>query len=399
VVGDAATVVAASAVADSTVATIHTANSTVAVPTTNSTVADPTLGLLPKHAAVDTAIAAELRTGDEGPTQDVGELPQPQPRELGCLLADIRDRTNPATKKVQDHNMNNVRNRENGLSGVDTPTSVPPPSSVPPPVSPVPCSALLKAVEQLDFNTESVICVHASIIAAANAVGVGRQNISDCCRVLGDQKSSGGYKWRFATATTRVVEQLDLNTESVICVHASVTSAANAVGAHIQSISACCRGETEFFCGYKWRYATLATTPEQPLPLSTAPSAGATSRLQCRKDDKGSRAVEQLDFNTESVICVHASVKSAADVVGAQPQNISACCRGEKPSSRSYKWRYATLAETPEQPPTQSYVRMQQPLFLKRTLSNSKTLKMMSITSAIDPANGATCAHAYRCVT
>jgi hypothetical protein len=57
-------------------------------------------------------------------------------------------------------------------------------------------------------------------------------------------------------------------------------------------------------------------------------------------------ATAQLNYDTEELIFVHASMTLAARHVGAKSAcNISACCRGERTSSHGYKWRRATFAE------------------------------------------------------
>jgi hypothetical protein len=205
-----------------------------------------------------------------------------------------------------------------------------------------------------------------------------RKHITACCR--GEKEEVGGFQWRFnATADMKPSpppqpaqkqpaqkqnhHQMGSDSDRDCNDTAAITGKAKS-GSGYSSLT---RMERE-----ARRLAVLA-----PGPLMVSFDKGTTSRRRSGKpspskirriseasgtsvtgirangevDMTQCKAVEQLDINTESIICVHASVKSAADAVGAQHQNISACCRGERVSSSSYKWRYATLADTPEQPP------------------------------------------------
>ena len=53
-----------------------------------------------------------------------------------------------------------------------------------------------RAVEQLDMNTGEVVAVWPSIRSIEKALGFAHSNIRACC--LGERKSRGGFKWRYA---------------------------------------------------------------------------------------------------------------------------------------------------------------------------------------------------------
>ena len=52
-----------------------------------------------------------------------------------------------------------------------------------------------KCVEQIDLETDQVLRIYPSIIAAANFMGVDQSSISECC--TGKQQTCGGFKWRY----------------------------------------------------------------------------------------------------------------------------------------------------------------------------------------------------------
>jgi hypothetical protein len=70
--------------------------------------------------------------------------------------------------------------------------------------------------------------------------------------------------------------------------------------------------------------------------------SGGTVRASCN----GKRPTAQLNYDTDELIYVHASITLAAKHVGKMAyNNISRCCRGKATSAYGYKWRWATSAE------------------------------------------------------
>jgi hypothetical protein len=164
--------------------------------------------------------------------------------------------------------------------------------------------------------------------------------------------------------TARVaVAQMDPDTEEVLAIHGSMGLAAAYVGGHGSGsqISRCCNGKVESAHGYKWRRADLAE--------SKGAKQSENERLESRLEMGSSETVKssaakpstakpllsphaqavptaQLNYDTEELIFVHASMALAATHVGAKyASSITACCRGVQKSSHGYKWRRATTAE------------------------------------------------------
>jgi hypothetical protein len=131
----------------------------------------------------------------------------------------------------------------------------------------------------------------------------------------------------------KAVAQLDYGTEEVLFVHGSISLAAGHVGAKsIKGISDCCNGRSQSSFGYKWRQASPAEAKEfEALP---------------RNELYLTKAVAQLDYDTEEVLFVHGSMTLAAGHVGAKSiKGINDCCNGRQQSSSSYKWRRAEPGE------------------------------------------------------
>mmetsp|Transcript_22545 Transcript_22545/g.62654 ORF Transcript_22545/g.62654 Transcript_22545/m.62654 type:complete len:838 (+) Transcript_22545:42-2555(+) len=122
-----------------------------------------------------------------------------------------------------------------------------------------------KPVEQLDLQTGKVLRTFDSCTSAeASLAGVKGLTIQAVCK--GDNRSSGGFFWRFKGSSAlprkmkgrRTIEQLSLETGKVLATFDTITEAGKAVGITTPGISYCCNGRngSKSAGGYGWRFAT-----------------------------------------------------------------------------------------------------------------------------------------------
>ena len=129
-----------------------------------------------------------------------------------------------------------------------------------------------------------MIANYSSINGAERATSVANGNISNCCRRANVYHTAGGFGWRYAVEhehdgtsestrdeeesesntavmprrrgpTPKAVEQLDVETGSVIATYISINEAKRATGFAGSSISRCCRRLFRSAGGFRWRYA------------------------------------------------------------------------------------------------------------------------------------------------
>jgi len=123
--------------------------------------------------------------------------------------------------------------------------------------------------------------------------------------------SGGGFQ--------KSVYQYSIEDRSLIDTFDCLESAANAVGAHKNSIAKVCSGENRTCKGYYWSYL-------HPIPLV----------LQ----DARKRTVVQMDL-IGNVLTQYDSVAEASERSGLSKTCIARCCRGERKKSGGFLWKYA----------------------------------------------------------
>jgi hypothetical protein len=199
-----------------------------------------------------------------------------------------------------------------------------------------------KAVAKLDLDSEDILSIHVSGSEAARVTGGNPVKISQCCSFPGKHKTHLGFKWRFATneesfrlGRSLPVAQLDLSSEEVLCIHSSIRTAARAVGVDSMCISNCCSGKQKTSCGFKWQKVTCELANAT---LGLFNHAGGRQKM----DKAAKQCVAQLDLSSGNVICVHTSLKAAANAVDGNSAYISACCTGNHKSAYGFKWRKVT---------------------------------------------------------
>lgn len=131
-----------------------------------------------------------------------------------------------------------------------------------------------KRIVQLDMEG-NLIKEWCSATEAARVLGIPQSPISRCALTLGNHPYYGtkqivqsrGYKWMFLDDYKKGVKyipkidkrkkricQIDINTDSVIRVYESASSAAKAINSSKNSIESCARHTRETSHGYKWIY-------------------------------------------------------------------------------------------------------------------------------------------------
>jgi hypothetical protein len=154
----------------------------------------------------------------------------------------------------------------------------------------------------------------------------------------------GGKGHRALHPASQAVVQIDPLSNKVLCVHASQSVAATAVGGHVNCIARCCKGPmTSTSAGFMWRYATNDEAAEA---IKKQKSRRKPVGLNQKRGLKPKKRVVQIDPISGAAVGFHESMKAAATAVGGgQSSGISRCCDGKLPSAYGFYWRLATGGE------------------------------------------------------
>lgn len=123
--------------------------------------------------------------------------------------------------------------------------------------------ARMVKVDQYSYDYSTLIASYNSIAEAVNVLGLNSNHISDC--LSGKRLECGGYRWiqhgkHFGIKQFRPmikVDQLDKETEKIICSYESIDAAARATGAGHSHIADCMNGIRKTAGGYKWRKSVI----------------------------------------------------------------------------------------------------------------------------------------------
>ena len=119
-----------------------------------------------------------------------------------------------------------------------------------------------KPVKMIDPISKICLRTFSSTREASRATNIHRENISVCCN--NKSRLAGGYLWQFEDEIgirelrpkiTRAcpVEQLDLNTRTVVTRYPSMKEAAQSIEGITKGISDVCRGKRSEYKGWFWR--------------------------------------------------------------------------------------------------------------------------------------------------
>ena len=95
------------------------------------------------------------------------------------------------------------------------------------------------------------------------ATGIDHWSICACCR--GEYKHAGGYQWKYADDSSKVIQsltvridftvlQIDKNTDEIIREFASIKEASTVTQIASSTICNVCKGKGKTAGGYKWKY-------------------------------------------------------------------------------------------------------------------------------------------------
>mmetsp|Transcript_14600 Transcript_14600/g.22006 ORF Transcript_14600/g.22006 Transcript_14600/m.22006 type:complete len:970 (+) Transcript_14600:113-3022(+) len=166
----------------------------------------------------------------------------------------------------------------------------------------------------------------------------------------------------------REVEQIDLETGKVIAIYPSGVAAAAKIGGSQSSVSACCRGKTKQYGGYRWRFverdcedlSSVGHISTQDTTHSLFASTSDYDSWQSDNSDDDFREASKVhvreqhivkyDTETGETIAVYATVVAAALALGEMrtcksETAISSCCRGTRRAYAGYGWRFAKKHE------------------------------------------------------
>ena len=121
------------------------------------------------------------------------------------------------------------------------------------------------------------------------------------------------------------VQKLDRLSGEVIATFKSAAEASRVTGANHSKICRACRGNIRMTGGYAWKragdkdYTFISCESYQHNTYST---------------------IQQLDIKTGEVIATFKSAAEASRVKGANQSKISRVCKGKRPRTGGYKWRY-----------------------------------------------------------
>jgi hypothetical protein len=214
-------------------------------------------------------------------------------------------------------------------------------------IDPVDYSAAHKTEPVLQFDIEGrFVNEFRSAMEAARAAGVSANTIYHCMHC--PSSTAAGFQWRFkkslesAGKTWRIepASRFEINRRNVvlkfsaqgefICEYPSVTLAANAIGAHPETIRRFLRGETRSGFGYQWRRksdALFANGIKKMPALAKAVKKASTL------------PIEVLQFSLSGkFIAKYSSISEAANITNISRRTISKRLRGNNKNSTDYQW-------------------------------------------------------------
>jgi len=137
-----------------------------------------------------------------------------------------------------------------------------------------------------------------------------------------DSKDNG-YNSDSGGGIKKTVYQYSIVDGKLIGRYDCLQSAANAVNATKQNISAACLGINKSCRGYFWSYSSSSSSTSLPTNVS----------------DKKKKPVTQLTLDNK-VITKYESIANASWVTGVNKCSISKVCRKERKSAGGFRWNY-----------------------------------------------------------
>jgi hypothetical protein len=203
-------------------------------------------------------------------------------------------------------------------------------------------SPLRKAVYQFDLQG-NFVKEYPSITEASRSFKISVGNINAC--LIGKVKSSGGFQWRYKTHPlfkngpikikpaayplrhkTEPVFQFDRD-GNFLKEFDSVNEAAKSVGIMPLSLYGSLLGKVKTSAGFQWRYKRDLNVLDQ------VPSIGSVTL-------NINRYGPVLQFSKEGIfIKEFSSIELAAKTIGAHPETIRRCFRGESKIGMGFQWR------------------------------------------------------------
>lgn len=121
---------------------------------------------------------------------------------------------------------------------------------------------------------------------------------------------------------SKPIVQLDLDSK-FIAEYESISQAEIQLGFGTGNIGACCLGKTQTAYDYIWMYKTDYDNLNKQINITY---------------NYKTKRIAKLCKDTSNVIREYDSIKDAAEDVGGNTANISACCLGKRKTAYNYKW-------------------------------------------------------------
>lgn len=192
-----------------------------------------------------------------------------------------------------------------------------------------------KAIEQFSKDGE-FIREWISVSEAAKVLNITLSCISNCLK--GRYNSAGGYKWLYKGANptdewkqqpigqqSKRILQIDKDTNKVIRIFEGIAQLVNITKLNKNSINNCLVGRQRQHGGYKWAWEGTELNEE----------------WISQTDEFTRGKILQVDLQTGEIIKVWIRINTAANTLGIEQANISACCRGLRNHAGGFKWEYA----------------------------------------------------------
>ena len=188
-----------------------------------------------------------------------------------------------------------------------------------------------KKVYQIDLNTNKIINIFSSAMAAAEQYNLDVSHLTKACRHEKGHRSCGGFKWSYdynyspeyinnikPKINERQVCQIDINTGEVIKIWDNMRQAGLELNICSSSINSCITGKYKSAGGFQWC------------------DVNNLSNIKSYHRDK---VVCQYDKNN-NLIKKWNSAKEAAEVLGKEASTIRSAARGSRKTAYGYKWKY-----------------------------------------------------------
>ncbi|MDQ1146608.1 hypothetical protein QE429_003435 [Bacillus sp. SORGH_AS 510] len=198
------------------------------------------------------------------------------------------------------------------------------------------CLASLFDLEHIDWLKCHETACHNLVKTACDLWQQGIKSTTKICKIMKMSRSTIinylaqgnelGWCDYDAVGNKREIVQCNLKGK-IIRNWTSMTEAADELGINMKLISACCTGLTQSAHGFIWMYKEkYEACTKNNMPI-----------LEVKYS--GKKSIVQLDLKG-NFINEYSSMKEAANEIGKDYFNISACCRGITKTAYGFKWMY-----------------------------------------------------------